>query len=74
MKIPTLNTLQSIAFTGFITSSVAQAGLLVFKKEVYDFWYVYPVFALIFLIGTVLRYTSFANGRADHHHHGHDHE
>jgi len=48
MKIPSLNTLQSIAFTGFITSSVAQAGLLVLKKEVYDFWYVYPVFAIIF--------------------------
>ena len=72
MKLPHLNTFQAIAFTGFITSAVAQAGLLLFSKEVDNFWMVYPVFAGVFLFGTILRYTKLANGHVDHHHH-HDH-
>jgi len=73
MKLPALNTLQAISFTGLITSILAQVGLLLIGKEVYNFYYVYPAFAGIFIVGTILRYTKFANGRADHHHHDDDH-
>lgn len=70
MKIPALNTIQTIALTGVITSLCSQLGLSIAEKTVEGFWKLYPVWAGVFLIGSLIRI--FYKGELDDHHHAHE--
>lgn len=71
MKNLELNLIQSIAFTGIIVSLASQLGLFIIEKHVERFWAVYPVWVVVFIIGSLLR----KYGSTDHnHHHASDHE
>jgi hypothetical protein len=66
-----LNTIQSIAVAGVISSAASQLGLYLLDKQVDNFIYVYPIWVAIFLLGTAIRI--YRGGVVEHHHHDHDH-
>lgn len=51
----TLNTIQSIAITGVVISLAAQIGLVLVGREINHFWYVYPSWVLIFVVGAIIK-------------------
>ena len=69
LKNYTLNTIQSLAITGLVSSFAAHIGLLVVGREVNNFWYVYPSCVLIFAVGAIIKqFTAPIPHDHDHHH------
>lgn len=62
-----LNFFQTIAVTGLCTTAAAQIGLMLIDKQVENFWMLYPSFAAMFLLGSVIKY--FHLDQVDDHHH-----
>ena len=62
-----LNAFHTISITGIVLSLFAQLLLLIFGKDVTNFWYVYPTWALVFLFGYVWNVIDKDDGH-DHHH------
>lgn len=68
------NIWQSISATGLIVSGMSQAGLHFIGKSVPDFYNVYWIWALVFGLGTLLKFYYFKNGIDPNHHHHHHHD
>jgi hypothetical protein len=62
----TMNGFQTISIIGICFSVFCQILLLIVGKSVADMWALYPTWAAIFIIGTVLR---LLDKGEDHHHH-----
>ena len=63
----TMNGFQTISIIGVCFSIFCQLLLLLVGKTVTDMWALYPTWAAIFIIGTIIRLLD--KGEDDHHHH-----
>ncbi len=61
----TMNGIQTLSIIGLVFSIFCQGVLLLVNKNVTDMWALYPTWAGIFLIGTILR---LLDKGGDHHH------
>jgi hypothetical protein len=62
-----LNAFQVIAIFGIIFSLAAQLVLLIIKKEVQNFVYLYPTWVLVFIGGYLIN--PYLSKHDDHHDH-----
>jgi len=60
-----LNGFQTLSIIGVVFSIFCQVILLIVGKQVTDMWALYPTWAFIFLLGTVIRLLDKGDG---HHH------
>jgi len=57
-----LNGFQTLSIIGVVFSIFCQVILLIVGKQVTDMWALYPTWALIFLLGTVIRLLDKGDG------------
>lgn len=62
-----LNAFHTISITGIVFSLFAQLLLLIFDKEITNFWYLYPTWALVFLFGYLWNVIDKDQGHGHHH-------
>ncbi len=74
MKNLHLTLIQTIAVTGLVVSGAAEIGMYFTHKTVPNFWMLYPIWAGVFIVGTLIRvYGSPDDHHHHHHHHAEDH-
>lgn len=62
-----MNGFQTISIIGVCFSVFCQGLLLLVDKTVTDMWALYPTWAAVFIIGTIIRFLD-KGGDHDHHH------
>jgi hypothetical protein len=62
-----MNGFQTLSVIGVVFSIFCQTILLFTGKTVEDMWALYPTWAAVFILGTIIRLLD--KGNDDHHHH-----